>query len=130
MTVRRAAVLAASAAFAVAAVTEHIDWSKYPLTRERVLEEALGMLRYSLRTHLTGDFVCTDGEKWGHNWIYTLGIERMMHGVEAIGAYLTEEDREMLRRVFESEAEFLLNEYPICAGLEASTGDNRPESNI
>ncbi len=120
----------AFSAFAVAAVTEHIDWSKYPLTRERVLEEALGMLRYSLRTHLTGDFVCTDGEKWGHNWIYTLGIERMMHGVEAIGAYLTEEDRAMLRRVFESEAEFLLNEYPIRAGLEASTGDNRPESNI
>ena len=120
----------AFSAFAVMAMEKGIDWKKYHLTQEQVLGEALGMLRYSLHTHLTGDFVCTDGEKWGHNWIYTLGLERMMHGVEAIDAYLTDDDRSMLRNVFVSEAEFLLNEYPIRAGLEAKTGDNRPESNI
>ena len=120
----------AFSAFAVMAMEQGIDWEKYRLTREQVLSEALGMLRYNLHTHLTGDFVCTDGEKWGHNWIYTLGLERMMHGVEAIDAHLTEEDRRMLRDVFVSEAEFLLNEYPVRAGLEAKTGDNRPESNI
>lgn len=113
--------------FAVAATTESIDWSDTPLTREQVLEQALGMLRYNLHTHLTGDFVCTDGDKWGHNWIYVLGVERMFHAVEAIDAYLSEDDRAMIKAMLISEADFLLEEYPILAGL---VKNNKPESNI
>ena len=47
------------------------------LDRALLLERTLSMLRYALRTHLTGDYVCTNGERWGHSWIYALGIERM-----------------------------------------------------
>ena len=117
----------AFSAFAVAAACEEIDWKQYGMTRETVLSQALGMLRYNLSTHLTGDFVCTDGEKWGNNWIYVLGVERMFHGVEAIWEYLTDEDQKMLRAMMINECDFLLEEYPIRAGL---VKDNKPESNI
>ena len=117
----------AFSAFAVAALCEEIDWPVYGLTKEKVLEQALGMLRFTLATHLTGDFVCTDGGKWGHNWIYVLGVERMFHGIEALDAYLTDQDRKQLKTMLLSECDFLLEEYPIRAGL---VKDNKPESNI
>jgi len=117
----------AFSAFAVAAVCEEIDWAVYGLSKEKVLEQALGMLRFTLETHLTGDFVCTDGGKWGHNWIYVLGVERMFHGIEALDAYLTDQDRKQLKTMLLSECDFLLEEYPIRAGL---VKDNKPESNI
>ncbi|MBQ2955430.1 MAG: hypothetical protein IJE08_03115 [Clostridia bacterium] len=113
--------------FAVAAMCDDIDWAQYGLTRETVLSQALGMLRYNLSTHLTGDFVCTDGEKWGNNWIYVLGVERMFHAVEAIWEHLTDKDQAMLRAMMINECDFLLEEYPIKAGL---VKDNKPESNI
>lgn len=106
---------------------EEIDWQSRNLTREKVLEQALGMLRYTLATHVTGDFVCTDGQQWGHNWIYVLGVERMFHGIEAIEPFLTQEDRDGLRKMVLSECDFLLREYPIEAGL---VQHNKPESNI
>lgn len=117
----------AFSAFAVAAVSDDIDWSDCELSRETVLSQALGMLRYNLSTHLTGNYVCTDGDKWGHNWIYVLGIERMFHGIEAIEDYLTDEDKENLRALIISECDFLLNEFEVVAGL---TENNKPESNI
>ncbi len=117
----------AFAAFAVAAADPSIDWQEWGLTREKVLSQALGMLRYTMRTHLTGDMVCTDGAKWGKNWIYMLGVERMMHGVEALHAYLTEEDRARLKAMFALECGFLTDEFPVKAGL---VENNKPESNI
>ncbi len=118
----------AFSAFAILATSDGVDWSDCPVTKEQVLSQALGMLRYTLHTHLEGDFVCTDGEKWGHNWIYVLGIERMFHAIEALEAYLTAEDKALLKKVLISESDFLLNAYPITAGLERRC--NRPESNI
>lgn len=117
----------AFSAFAVLATAEEIDLSDFVITRQQLLEQALGMLRYNLQTHLEGDFVCTDGEKWGHNWIYALGIERMFHAIEAIEEFLTEEDQILLRKVMISESDFILNDYPIMAGL---IDYNQPESNI
>jgi len=117
----------ALSAFAVAAADPSIDWCEYGLTWEKVLSQALGMLRFNLRSHLTGDIPCTDGVKWGHSWIYMLGVERMMHGVEAIEEHLTDDDRERLVNMFASECEFLHKEFPIKAGL---VYDNKPESNI
>jgi len=117
----------AFSAFAVLAADKSIDLSDFVITREELIEQALGMLRFNLRTHLEGDFVCTDGEKWGHNWIYVLGIERMFHGIEAIDEYLTDDDRALIKKVLISESEFILNDYPITAGL---VQNNKPESNI
>jgi hypothetical protein len=117
----------AFSAFAVAATDPSIRWENWGLSRELVLNQALGMLRYSLRTHLSGDRPCVDGGAWGHSWIYILGVDRMMHAVEAIEPELAPRDREALRRMFISEAEWLLNEYPVEAGL---TEHNKPESNI
>ena len=118
----------AFSAFAIAAVTEEISWEGTPLTRQMVLEQALAMLRYTLASHLSGDYYCIDGEKWGNRWISALGIERMFHAVEALMPYLTPEDNAALRRVMLSEADFLMEEYPIVAGLTRI--NNRPESNI
>lgn len=129
----------AFSAFAIAATLDEIDWSDTPITRELVLKQALGMLRYTLFTHVSMEHVCTDGDKWGNNWIYVLGIERMYHAIEAIDKYLTDDDRERLKVIILSECEFLLNEYTIKAGLYnppkgspnwAESNKNKPESNI
>jgi hypothetical protein len=119
--------LKAMSAFAVAACMEEFDFSDTSITKEKVLEQALGMLRYALSTHLEGDFVCTNGEKWGHSWIYALGIERMFHAIELLEKHLTDEDNALLKNVMLSESEFILNDYPIVAGL---VENNKPESNI
>lgn len=119
--------LKAMSAFAVAALTDEIDFSDTPLTKEEVLDEALAMLRYALRTHLVGDFVCTDGGRWGHSWIFALGIERMFHAIELLDGYMTAEDKDNLKRLMLSESEFILNDYEIVGGL---VENNKPESNI
>lgn len=124
----------AFSAFAILASMKEVDFTDFTITREQLLEQALGMLRYNLQTHLEGNFVCTDGSKWGHNWIYALGIERMFHGIEAIDEHLSDEDRCLLRKVLISESDFILQEYPIEAGLismlEPGKNKNKPESNI
>ena len=113
--------------FAIAATLPEVDFSGTPVTKEQVLDEALGMLRYTLRTHKSGDSLCTDGQQWGYNWIYALGIERMYHAIEALDAYLTDEDRALIRTVLIAESEFVLNEYTVKAGL---VENNMPESNL
>jgi hypothetical protein len=55
------------------------------------------------------------------------GFHRAMYAIEAIEDELTVEDREALKRIYLSEAEWLLREYPVEAGL---TEHNKPESNI
>lgn len=124
----------AFSAFAIAATSKDIDFSDTPISRDTVLKQALAMLRYTLHTHLEGDFVCTDGQKWGHNWIYVLGIERMYHAVEALEKYLTDDDKALLKKVIISECDFILNDYEIVAGLSGVTdmgkNVNKPESNI
>lgn len=119
--------LKAMSAFAVAALTEEIDFSDTPIAKDEILSEALAMLRFALRTHLTGDFVCTDGKRWGHSWIFALGIERMFHAIELLDGYMTEEDKARLKSLMLSESDFILNDYPIVAGL---VENNKPESNI
>ncbi len=116
----------ALSAFAVAASVDGINFGE-KLSRETVLSEALAMLRYALRTHLVGDYVCTNGEKWGHSWIYALGIERMFHAIEILWDCMTDADKELLKRLLSSESDFLLDEYEIVAGTVLN---NKPESNI
>lgn len=93
------------------------------------IDRALKMLRFNLRTHKEGDLTCLDGRKWGHTWISALGIERMMHAIYAMDAYMTREDKALLRKVLISESDWLLTEYPVEAHPEYSTGKNKPESN-
>ena len=97
---------------------------------EALLADALGMLRYSLATHLTGNQDLAHGEvsRWGHTWISILGVERMMVGVEAIDFALTETDRQQLRAMLISEAEYQLT-VTVVADIDGHTGKNKPESN-
>lgn len=115
------------AAFLVAGTEPSIDWTGTGLTREKVLGQGLALMRFTFESHLTGSYHTTNGDKWGHNWISTLGTARMMHAINAVSDYLTEEDKAAMRRVFISEADWLLNEYKITAGL---IENNHPESNI
>ena len=117
----------ALAAFIAASYEPSIDWTGTGLTAGKVREQGLAMLRFTLESHLTGSYHMTDGKKWGHNWISTLGTARMMHAVNMIYDELTDADKASMKRVFISEADFLLNEYQITAGL---IENNHPESNI
>ena len=100
---------------------------------EQWRERALAALRFALATHLSGGRATPDGKNWGHGWISMLGIERGMHGVDALEPYLSEEDRAALRRVLTSEANWLLKDfhYKGQAGIQAnvwnSSGQNAPE---
>jgi len=100
------------------------------------LERALAALRFSLASHVSGNFQCTDNTRWGHTWISALGIERMMHGVYRLMPHMTGDDKMALRRVLTSEAHWLSHDYArgrargVHAGLWATDGKNAPESNL
>ena len=78
---------------------------------QRALERALAALRFSLAIHVSGDLPCMDNTRWGHTWISSLGIERMMHGVYLLMPHMTDADKAALRRVLTSEAHWLAHDY-------------------
>ncbi|MCM8821449.1 MAG: hypothetical protein NC831_01350 [Candidatus Omnitrophica bacterium] len=126
----------AFSAFAVCAVDPDLDEKNCQMKRDEILYHALKMLRFNLETHIQGSFFCLDGTKWGHTWISALGIERMMHGIDAIKEYLTDYDRKLLEKVMVSESDWLVDDYfrdmPERKGevLAGKTIHNHPESNI
>ncbi|SDE46712.1 hypothetical protein SAMN02799630_05431 [Paenibacillus sp. UNCCL117] len=120
----------ALAAIAVLSANAGLNPAEAGSSREELKSLALRLLRFSLQSHLEGDYHCTDGTSWGHTWISALGIERMMHGVEALWPGLTEADRLLLRRVLLSECDWLLEHYEVVAGLYNHEGRNKPESNL
>lgn len=101
-----------------------------------LLEAARRMLRYQIDTHHSGPLLGTDGLHWGRSWISALGIERMMHGIEAFEPFMEEADREGWKRVMLDEGNWLLDSYYRAAPDEPGvikTGlvkHNDPESNI
>ena len=115
-------------AFACLAADPDTDSLRTGQSRDELLSTALGLLRFTLRGHHAGGGACADGQPWGHAWISALCQERMMHGVEAIAPALTSRDRDDLRAMLSSEADWLLDHYPIVAALTGP--DNRPESNL
>lgn len=119
----------ALAAFAVLAAEESVDESRTGMPKERILDYALKMLRFTLQSHIEGDYACNDGSKWGHTWISVLGIERMMHAVGAIDGHLTAEERQLLRKVLISESDWLMDHYEI-VGHPYERSQNKPESNL
>lgn len=104
--------------------------------REWALERALAALRFNMDSHKSGPFHCTDGKKWGHTWISALGIERMMYGVQRLLPHLTDADKQGLRRMLISEADWTHNHFTRGAveGMSgsrwAADGKNHPESNL
>ncbi len=120
----------AFAAYAAMAAAPELEACGGALSREELYETALGLLRFSLASHREGDYRCTDGTKWGHTWISALGVERMMHGVEAIESRLTDADRSLLRRVLVSEADWIVSSYPVVGHPDNASGRNKPESNL
>lgn len=97
---------------------------------------ACSALRYALGTHITGFRRGADGKSWGNTWISMLGIERAMHGIARLDSDLPPADREALRRLLVSEADWLLlnpsrkNRTGVRAGLWGHEGCNNPENNI
>ncbi len=118
----------AFAAVASLAADPETDATRTGFSRDELLETALAMLRFTLRGHLAGSGACADGQRWGHSWISALCQERMQHGIEAIAAALTPRDLEGLQAMLLSEADWLLDQYRLVAGLTGPT--NRPESNL
>lgn len=98
---------------------------------DELRELALSMLRYSMRTHVSGDLKCTDGQQWGRHWISVLGLERATPGLSLLRRHcFTPEDEERFRALVAAECDYRMSEYEVQAALEASTGRNKPESNI
>ncbi len=91
---------------------------------------ALALFRYAMHTHLTGDTLCTDGKQWGHHWISNLGVERMVHAVNELRPYFTEDDLARWRTMTLDECDWRLENYPVVASIDGSAGKNKPESNI
>jgi hypothetical protein len=115
-------------AFACLAADPDTDCRRTGQSRDELLDTALGLLRFTLRGHLAGGGSCVDGQAWGHSWISALCQERMMHGVEAIAQALNARDLDDLHAMLVSEADWLLDQYPIVAALTGP--ENRPESNM
>ncbi len=119
------------AAAAIIAAREDTDASR----RERARARAMAGLRWTLDNHVSGSGRCCDGTQWGHSWISALGIVRMLHGMTRLAPFLDDRDREALRRVLWSEADWLCTEYRRgpASGIHASKwnheGHNDPESN-
>jgi hypothetical protein len=107
----------AFAAYAVLAADPDTDYRIIGSSRDELVGNALGMLRYTLSTHQSGPLSTIDGRKWGHNWISPLCIERMVHGIEAMDEFLTSKDRTNWLRVLASESEWLVEQYEIQAGI-------------
>jgi len=116
-------------AFAVAASDPDTDFSIIGLSRDEMINIAVSMLRFTLESHKVGNYHCMDGDtvKWGHHWLSSLGVERMMHGVEAILDYLSNEDKILLNKLLVSESDWILENREIKAGL---ISPNVPESNL
>lgn len=117
----------AFAAFAVLATSPDLNEKVIAMSQKELLGITLKMLRYTLRTHLSGESFCSNNKKWGHSWISVLALERMMHGFDAIGEFLSKEDKLAMRQILESESNNILDNYEIVAGIETN---NKPESNI
>ncbi len=126
----------AFSAFAVCAIDPELDEKNCKMNKEEILQHSLRMLRFNLESHIEGRYYCLDGTKWGHTWISVLGMERMMHGIDAIQNYLTDADRDLLKKVMVSESDWLVDGYyrdmPEKKGsvLAGKTVHNHPESNI
>ncbi len=117
----------AASAFAVLASDPATDPAAAGMSRDELLDWALRLIRFTLTSHHAGGGATTDLQPWGHSWISALCLERMMHGIEALGAQLPAADRDLLGRVLVSESDWLLDHYTVVAGL---VENNKPESNI
>ncbi len=119
----------AAAALAVLATDTQTDPQCTGMSTDEMLDLALCTTRFALRSNHVGGGTATDGETWGRSWISALALERMMHGLEALDDHLTDSDRDCLQRVLLSESDWLLDHYPVVAGL-SDGALNKPESNI
>lgn len=120
----------AFAAFAIAATSPDYNEQIAGMPQEQALEYALKLMRFSLRSHVSGPDTALDNESWGHSWINALCIERMMHGIEAIDNYLSSEDRMHLHNILISECDQRVDKYKVVAAIDGNSGKNVPESNI
>ena len=114
------------AAYGIAATTD----METDIPKAELLDISLKMLRYMLESHIEGSYYCVEGEKWGHTWISVLGTERVMHTVDRLIPYLNEADKELLQKVLVSEADWILEEYPVEAEPVNDNWKNKPESNL
>ena len=126
----------AAAAFAVLAADDSMDPSIAGMSRDEMLHWALRLIRFSLVSHHANNGCTTDGQPWGHSWISGLCLERMMHGLDALGPLLPQRDRDLLDNVLVSESNWLLDCYTHRPGetpgqiTAGKISQNYPESNI
>ncbi|MBF0244897.1 MAG: hypothetical protein HQL31_06445 [Planctomycetes bacterium] len=117
----------AAAAFAVLGTDPGTDAACAGMSQDEMISWALRMIRFSLTSHVAGGGTATDLQPWGNSWISSLCLERLSHGMEALGTRVPAQDQDLLRKVLISESDWLLDKYEVVAGL---VSNNKPESNI
>jgi hypothetical protein len=120
----------ALAAWAILATSSDLDEGNACMKHGEILDYALRMLRFSLESHIEGSYQCTDGQKWGHTWISGLGTERVMHAIEALENHMTDNDKQLLKKVLLSECDWLMKHHPVVGDPDGRSGKNVPESNL
>lgn len=122
----------ALAAFAALAADPLTEAERCGCSRDELAGIAGQMLRFVCEGHRSGGGTCRDGRQWGHGWISGLGVDRAANGVGLLerAGLLDTGLREQWTRMLRSEADWLLDEYPVEADIENASGRNKPESNI
>lgn len=100
-----------------------------PHDKDEILETALKLFRYNMACHATGSCKCSCGEQWGGSWISVLGLERMNMAQLLLEPYFTQADHKAFRALRLYESDWLLTGYETVAGMAATSGMNKPESN-
>jgi hypothetical protein len=111
--------------YALLATEPGYDASASGVPRDQLESHALAAIRYWMRTHLTQDLTCTDGNPWGHHWQSSWWTSKALTGADLLWDRLTEAEKERLALVVASEADRLC-EIPIPTG---EYGDTKSEEN-
>jgi hypothetical protein len=102
------------------------------ISRERLLNEnIIPMMRYLVRTHLTGDLNTSEGKKWGNVWQSAHWAYSLAKGAWWIWDYLPIDVQEGIRNIVKFEAaRFYDVEPPFQLKLDTKSEENAWNSQI
>ncbi|MCC6483300.1 MAG: hypothetical protein IT209_00510 [Armatimonadetes bacterium] len=74
-------------------------------SQAELLDRARACLRYMTGSHVTGEFTCGDGKKWGNHWQSAWWAAKMALGAHLIWDKIPVEERSAVERVVAHEAD-------------------------
>jgi len=111
--------------YALLATDSRYDPALGGVNAAHLAERARAALRYMTRTHVTGDLVAADGERWGHHWQSSWWASKMAAGAALLWSHLAPEERAAVERVVADEA----NRHLIRTPPSGAQSDTKAEEN-